>query len=67
MRRLKGEGVEVVIYDPMIKEKEFARSKVIDDFQKFKDMSDVIVANRYDHELDDVKGKVYTRDIFYRD
>ena len=67
MKRLKGEGVEVVIYDPMIKEKEFARSKVIDDFQKFKDMSDVIVANRYDHELDDVKGKVYTRDIFYRD
>ena len=39
----------------------------VDDFQKFKDMSDVIVANRYDHELDDVKGKVYTRDIFYRD
>lgn len=67
MKRLKGEGVQVIVYEPAIKEKEFFHSAVINDLEKFKEMSDVIIANRYDKILDSVKEKVYTRDIFYRD
>ena len=67
MKRLRGEGVEIVIYEPTIREKEFQKYQVINDLADFKQKADVIIANRYDAELDDVREKVYTRDIFYRD
>ncbi len=64
MKRLKAKGIEVVIYEPVLKEETFFRSKVIKDFARFKNISDVIIANRYTQELEDVKEKIYTRDIF---
>ncbi|MCD7808444.1 MAG: nucleotide sugar dehydrogenase [Erysipelotrichaceae bacterium] len=67
MKKLRGEGVEVVIYEPTLKEDTFMKYKVIHDFDEFKQMSDVIVVNRLDNELDDVKDKIYTRDIYERD
>lgn len=67
MERIKAQGVEVIIYEPLIKEQKFCNSKIINDLNKFKELSDVIVTNRYDSILDDVKDKVYTRDIYLRD
>ena len=67
MKRLKAKGIEVVVYEPAMKEEEFFRSKVIRDLEEFKEMSDVIVANRWSEELEDVKEKVYTRDMYGRD
>lgn len=67
MKRLKAEGIEVVVYEPALKENDFYRSRVIRDFDEFKKISDVIVANRLSEELLDVKDKVYTRDIYSRD
>lgn len=67
INHLKRDGVEVVIYEPVLEEAEFDGSKVIKDFAEFKEVSDVIVANRLSDELKDVKDKVYTRDVFSRD
>ncbi|HHY83204.1 MAG TPA: nucleotide sugar dehydrogenase [Clostridiales bacterium] len=67
MKRLKSRGVEVVIYEPALKEDTYFGSKVIRDLDNFKKMSDVIVANRMADEIKDVIGKVYTRDLYSRD
>ena len=67
MKRVQAKGIDVVVYEPTMKEDTFFRCRVIRDLDEFKRLSDVIVANRFNPDLEDVRDKVYTRDLYYRD
>ena len=67
MKRLKAKGAEVIIYEPLLQESRFFGSEVVENFEDFCRRSDVVIANRFNEQLNDIKDKVYTRDIYYRD
>ena len=67
MKRLHAKGVKIVIYEPTLKEEKFFNCDVIKELNLFKSVSTIIVANRYESSLDDVRDKIYTRDLLKRD
>ena len=67
MKRIKARGIEVVIYEPALKEETFFNSHIVRDLEQFKKITDIIICNRFSEELNDVKEKVYARDIYFRD
>lgn len=67
MKRLKAKGIEIVVYEPVLQEAHFYNSRVIENLEEFKTVSNLIVANRLAEEIKDVEGKIYTRDLFESD
>jgi UDPglucose 6-dehydrogenase len=67
MKRIKAKGIKVIVFEPALNDKEFFGSEVIQDFNEFKAKSDLVLSNRMNKELEEIKSKVYTRDLFQKD